>query len=182
MFSCRINGWKVKNFLSCEHLLVKRLSHTEQFVPQHNFQPDRNVLSRVREFIEKNYNLFVVTGAGISTESGIRDYRSEAVGLYAVSDSRPVQHQQFLSSALCRQRYWARNYVGWPAFSSHQPNGGHYALAELERVGKVHWTVTQNVDSLHSKAGSKRLIELHGSSSRYIKLSNRCLVLKVETH
>jgi len=111
-----------------------------------------------------------LTGAGISTESGIRDYRSEDVGLYAISDTRPIQYTDFLQSAANRRRYWARNYVGWEEFSTRQPNGGHFALAELEKMGKVHWLVTQNVDALHSKAGSQRISELHGSSHRVVCL------------
>ena len=159
-------------FPSCGAFL-NTLCHKEQFVPKNNFQVDPNILSRLREFIEDSHRLFVITGAGISTESGIRDYRSEEVGLYAVSNSRPVQHKDFVESAKRRQHYWARNYAGWPVFSSHNPNNGHYAVAELEKVGKIYWTVTQNVDSLHTKAGSKRLTELHGSSSRY-NLSKKC--------
>lgn len=69
-------------------------------------------------------------------------------------------------------RYWARNYAGWPIFSSHLPNQGHHILADLERMGKIHWLVTQNVDSLHSKAGSTRVTELHGASCRYQRFTN----------
>lgn len=144
----------------------------EQFIPRNNNQPDNDSLLRLRDFVESSRRLFVLTGAGISTESGIRDYRSEGVGLYAVSNDRPVQHQDFVKSDLKRQRYWARNYAGWPIFSSHKPNCGHRVLAELERTGKLHWLVTQNVDSLHSKAGSQRLTELHGASCRYPGLSS----------
>lgn len=126
------------------------------------------VVRKLDDFIAQSRNLFVLTGAGISTESGIRDYRSEDVGLYAVSDSRPMQYSDFLKSAANRRRYWARNYVGWEEFSSRQPNEGHFALATLEKLGKVHWLVTQNVDALHSRAGSQRVSELHGSAHRYI--------------
>ncbi len=143
---------------------------SEQFVPKNNAQPDYNILSQLRDFVDSSRRLFVLTGAGISTESGIRDYRSEGIGLYAVSNDRPVQHQDFVKSALKRQKYWARNYAGWPMFSSHRPNQGHQVLAGLERVGKLHWLVTQNVDWLHSKAGSRRVTELHGATSRYMVL------------
>ena len=143
--------------------------NSEQFVPRNNTRPDNDVLSQVGDFVDRSRRLFVLTGAGISTESGIRDYRSEGVGLYSISNDRPVQHQDFVKSALKRQRYWARNYAGWPIFSSHLPNQGHHVLADLEKAGRLHWLVTQNVDSLHSKAGSKRLTELHGSTRRYTK-------------
>ncbi|XP_028400421.1 NAD-dependent protein lipoamidase sirtuin-4, mitochondrial-like [Dendronephthya gigantea] len=141
-----------------------------QFVPKVDKRLDNDVLMQLRDFVERSRRLFVLTGAGISTESGIRDYRSEGVGLYAVSKNRPIEHQEFVTSASRRQRYWARNYVGWPTFSTHQPNQGHRVLAELERVGKLHWLVTQNVDWLHLKAGSKRLTELHGATNRVICL------------
>jgi NAD-dependent deacetylase sirtuin 4 len=143
---------------------------SEQFVPK-NTQADNHILLQLRDFVDRSRRLFVLTGAGISTESGIRDYRSEGVGLYAVSNDKPVQHQDFVKSALRRQRYWARNYAGWPIFSSHEPNQGHRVLADLERAGKLHWLVTQNVDLLHSKAGSTRLTELHGATSRYTVLN-----------
>ena len=123
-------------------------------------------VSKLEDFISKSGRLFVLTGAGISTESGIRDYRSEDVGLYAITEQRPIQYTDFLKSPANRRRYWARNYVGWEEFFSMQPNGGHVALADLEKVGKINWLVTQNVDALHTKAGSHRVSELHGCAHR----------------
>lgn len=111
-----------------------------------------------------------MTGAGISTESGIPDYRSEEVGLYARSKNRPIQYQDFIKSERHRRRYWARNFVGWPRFGFHAPNAAHHALASWERRGRVHWLITQNVDALHFKAGSRRVTELHGSAHRVICL------------
>lgn len=119
-----------------------------------------------QRFITLSKKLLVMTGAGISTESGIPDYRSENVGLYARTTRRPIQHSDFVRNAAIRQRYWARNFVGWPQFSSHQPNPAHWALSTWERLGKLHWLVTQNVDALHTKAGSQRLTELHGCMHR----------------
>ena len=105
------------------------------------------------------------TGAGISTESGIPDYRSEDVGLYARSNHRPIQHQEFIKSKHVRQRYWARNFVGWSNFSSFQPNSAHHTLSKWETEGgKISVLVTQNVDRLHHKAGSKHVVELHGTA------------------
>ena len=98
-------------------------------------------------------------------------YRSEEVGLYARSNNRPVQYQTFLKNPKARQRYWARNYVGWPKFSSFRPNECHHILSKWERAGLVSWIVTQNVDALHYKAGSQRVTELHGSSHRVLCLS-----------
>ncbi|KAI8442288.1 hypothetical protein MSG28_005842 [Choristoneura fumiferana] len=98
-----------------------------------------------------------------SLSTGIPDYRSEEVGLYARSNHKPVQYQEFVKYPKVRQRYWARNFVGWPRFSSVEPNGSHLAINRLEKVGKVTAVVTQNVDRLHQKAGSEYVIELHGS-------------------
>ncbi|XP_051888291.1 NAD-dependent protein lipoamidase sirtuin-4, mitochondrial [Pristis pectinata] len=127
-------------------------------------------LEELQEFLLQSKKLFVLSGAGVSTESGIPDYRSENVGLYARTARRPIQHLEFVHSAKGRQRYWARNFVGWPQFSSHQANDAHKALSEWEKMGKLHWLVTQNVDALHTKAGSQRLTELHGCTHRVICL------------
>ncbi|XP_068172124.1 NAD-dependent protein lipoamidase sirtuin-4, mitochondrial [Antennarius striatus] len=141
---------------------------------------DAHSLELMQAFVSCAKRLFVISGAGLSTESGIPDYRSEGVGLYARTDRRPMQHAEFVRSARSRQRYWARNFVGWPHFSSLQPNCAHRALQWWEETGKLHWLVTQNVDSLHSKAGNKRLTELHGSSHRVICLGCGALKLRKE--
>lgn len=127
---------------------------------------DARCLQRLQGFVSTARRLFVVGGAGVSTESGIPDYRSEGVGLYARTDRRPMQHAEFVRSARARQRYWARNFVGWPQFSSFEPNAAHRALQRWEDTGKLHWLVTQNVDALHSKAGHKGVTELHGCAHR----------------
>uniref|UniRef100_H9EWL5 NAD-dependent protein lipoamidase sirtuin-4, mitochondrial n=1 Tax=Macaca mulatta TaxID=9544 RepID=H9EWL5_MACMU len=131
---------------------------------------DPEKVKELQRFITLSKRLLVMTGAGISTESGIPDYRSEKVGLYARTDRRPIQHGDFVRSAPIRQRYWARNFVGWPQFSSHQPNPAHWALSTWEKLGKLYWLVTQNVDALHTKAGSRRLTELHGCMHRVLCL------------
>ncbi|KAL6112064.1 sirt4 [Pungitius sinensis] len=131
---------------------------------------DRRSLERLQDFVSRASRLFVLSGAGLSTESGIPDYRSEGVGLYARTDRRPMQHAEFVRSAKSRQRYWARNFVGWPQFSSRRPNSAHEALRQWEQSGKLHWLVTQNVDALHSKAGHQRLTELHGCAHRVLCL------------
>lgn len=123
-------------------------------------------LQRLQEFVSRARRLFVISGAGVSTESGIPDYRSEGVGLYARTERRPMQHAEFVRSARSRQRYWARNFVGWPQFSSHEPNSSHRTLQRWEEMGNLHWLVTQNVDALHSKAGHKEMTELHGCAHR----------------
>ena len=109
----------------------------------------------------------VLAGAGCSTESGIPDYRGPEGSLRA---RKPVQYQEFVRSEAARVRYWARSTVGWPRFSAARPNAGHRALAELEDAGVVRGIITQNVDGLHHAAGSRRVVELHGSLA-----SVRCL-------
>ncbi|XP_053492928.1 NAD-dependent protein lipoamidase sirtuin-4, mitochondrial [Ictalurus furcatus] len=150
-----------------------------KFVPPSS-SVDRRSLEQLQAFVSQASRLFVLTGAGISTESGIPDYRSERVGLFARTNHRPIQHTEFMYSSKARQRYWARNYVGWPLFSSHLPNSAHYALRDWAEKGKVHWLVTQNVDALHSKAGHQRLTELHGCSHRVVCMGCGQLTVREE--
>jgi len=110
-------------------------------------------------FLERCSRVFVLTGAGCSTESGIPDYR-DAQGAW--KRQPPIQWRQFAGSAAVRRRYWARGLVGWRGFSAAEPNPAHRALARLEATGPVHRLVTQNVDGLHQRAGSRRVIDLHG--------------------
>ncbi|XP_047538078.1 NAD-dependent protein deacylase Sirt4 [Vanessa atalanta] len=133
---------------------------------------DQEDFHKLREYLQRHDRLLILTGAGISTESGIPDYRSEEVGLYARSNHKPIQYQDFVRYPKVRQRYWARNFVGWPRFSSVQPNATHYSIRELEKAGKVTAVVTQNVDRLHHKAGSENIIELHGTG--YIVKCMKC--------
>jgi NAD-dependent SIR2 family protein deacetylase len=101
--------------------------------------------------------LVALTGAGLSTDSGIPDYRGPG------SPRRtPMTYQEFLSGAAAQRRYWARSHVGWARMAHAEPNDGHRAIAELERAGVVHGVITQNVDGLHAVAGGRAVIELHG--------------------
>lgn len=102
----------------------------------------------------------VITGAGVSTGSGIPAYRDQQ-GQW--KHAQPIQHQDFLKSAATRRRYWARSYVGWPTMAHAIPNAGHHALARMASGGLVTTLITQNVDGLHHAAGSQSVIELHGS-------------------
>ena len=110
-------------------------------------------------FINRHPKLWVITGAGVSTDSGIPDYR-DADGQW--KRPPPVQHGDFMSSFAVRQRYWARALVGFKAMREAQVSGAHRALAKLEAMGHVELLVTQNVDRLHQRAGSKKVIDLHG--------------------
>jgi NAD+-dependent protein deacetylase sirtuin 4 len=118
----------------------------------------------------------VLTGAGCSTESGIPDYRGPGTRARA---RNPIQHREFLERPDIRARYWARSLLGWPRFSSAQPNAAHQALAALERSGHVQGLITQNVDRLHHAAGSTRVIELHGALADVRCLSCRTLENRV---
>jgi len=101
-----------------------------------------------------------LTGAGISTESGIPDYRGPQT---RTKLRNPIQHRAFLADPRVRARYWSRSVLGWPRFRAFQPNPGHQALAALQRAGRVTGVLTQNVDRLHQKAGAEEVLELHGS-------------------
>jgi NAD+-dependent protein deacetylase sirtuin 4 len=100
----------------------------------------------------------VLAGAGCSTESGIPDYRGPDA-----KPRKPIQYQEFVRSEANRARYWARATIGWTRFSAARPNAAHHALARLEDAGAVRGIITQNVDGLHHAAGSRRVLELHGS-------------------
>lgn len=115
---------------------------------------------KLLEFTISNTPLFVLTGAGCSTESGIPDYR-DPNGNWKYS--KPVQYPEFLSRESVRKKYWARSMMGWPRIHSARPNPAHFALARLEGAGVIHQLVTQNVDGLHHKAGSSRVLDLHGN-------------------
>ena len=102
----------------------------------------------------------VLSGAGLSTESGIPDYRGPDGSLRART---PMSYREFVQTAENRQRYWARSAAGWARIREARPNAGHLALAGLEARGIISGVITQNVDRLHHAAGSRRVIELHGA-------------------
>ncbi|MGZ4577162.1 MAG: SIR2 family NAD-dependent protein deacylase [Mycobacterium sp.] len=107
----------------------------------------------------------VLTGAGLSTDSGIPDYRGPDS-----PPSNPMTIRQFTSDPVFRQRYWARNHVGWRHMDDTLPNAGHRALAALERDSVVTGVITQNVDLLHTKAGSGNVVNLHGTYAQVVCL------------
>ncbi|XP_035550264.1 NAD-dependent protein deacylase SRT2 isoform X2 [Juglans regia] len=122
--------------------------------------PSINDVKLLYQFFDQSTKLTALTGAGISTECGIPDYRSPN-GAYS-SGFKPITHQEFLRSSRARRRYWARSYAGWRRFSAALPGAAHMALASLERAGRINFMITQNVDRLHHRAGSNPL-ELHGT-------------------
>lgn len=169
-------------------VLIRFLINAFVFSP-HSFIPVLS--SKLLEWLDTKKNVLTLTGAGLSTESGIPDYRGHNGSYHR--GHKPMIHDQFMSSHAQRQRYWGRGMVGWRDFDTRQPSAGHYALAELERLGVIGVTfednaayyspdremdwmassgdqhmslITQNVDSLHRKAGSIHMTELHGRTDQ----------------
>jgi NAD-dependent SIR2 family protein deacetylase len=116
-------------------------------------------------------SILVLTGAGVSTESGIPDYRGEGK-----TARHPMTFDVFMGTEQARARYWARSYVGWSVIANAKPNGSHFALARAESLGRISHIITQNVDSLHQQAGSKKVTELHGRLDQVICMSCRVLL------
>ena len=130
-------------------------------------------LAALKTFIRQRENLLVITGAGISTASGIGDYRDQAGNW---KRAQPVSHQDFLASYAWRQRYWARSQLGYPSFMAAQPNSAHQALVRMEQAGQLCGLVTQNVDRLHQRAGHQNVVDLHGRLDQVICIDCRALV------
>lgn len=120
----------------------------------------------------------VLSGAGLSTESGIPDYRGPT-GAFSRNHT-PMTYQTFTSNADARRRYWARSYLGWRQMTSAAPNSGHRAVAALQGTGALSGIITQNVDGLQQKAGAQDIIELHGGLDRTICLNCGDLASRVE--
>ena len=123
-------------------------------------------VDELRDLVARG-EVFVLTGAGISTDSGIPDYRGPDGKLRHTS---PMTYQQFIGSEGARQRYWARSHIGWLRVDHAKPNDNHRAVAELERAGLLAGIATQNVDGLHQAAGASDVIDLHGRLDRVICL------------
>lgn len=113
----------------------------------------------LKDFVDRHRRLFVLTGAGCSTNSGIPDYR-DSDGKW--KRTQPVTVQAFMGDERTRQRYWARSLIGWRRFGRAIPNDAHHALANLEARGRCEMLLTQNVDRLHQSAGHRQVIDLHG--------------------
>ncbi|TDU32685.1 NAD-dependent SIR2 family protein deacetylase [Panacagrimonas perspica] len=127
-----------------------------------------DAVTALQDFLERHPRLFVLTGAGCSTGSGIPDYRDDA-GEW--KRKPPVRHQEFVGDGKVRARYWARSMVGWTHMRNAQPNAAHRALAAIERQGRLQTLLTQNVDGLHQKAGSRAVIDLHGRIAQVVCLA-----------
>ena len=136
--------------------------------------PVRDLSSSFEKLVDclRGRRVAVLTGAGVSTESGIPDYRSPEAQKRV---RKPIHGPEFVRSAMLRRRYWARSMVGWPRFSEAQPGPAHFALARLEAARVVTGLITQNVDRLHHAAGSRDVIELHGALAETVCLECGCI-------
>lgn len=120
----------------------------------------REHAAALAEFLDRHPRALVLTGAGLSTASGIPDYRDRDG---TRRGKPPIHGPDFRKSEFVQRRYWARSMIGWPVLAGARPNGGHRAIAGLERIGRIGSVLTQNVDGLHGQAGSHSVLELHGN-------------------
>ncbi len=130
-------------------------------------------IAALRAFLAAHPRLAVLSGAGISAGSGIPTYRDQA-GVWRHRE--PIRHEEFINRPERRRRYWLRSLLGWPAVRDARPNAAHLALARLEAAGGLELVITQNVDRLHQRAGSRRVVDLHGRLDRV-----RCLDCGADT-
>ncbi|MEU0343741.1 NAD-dependent protein deacetylase [Streptomyces bobili] len=144
-----------------------RMRPTLSWTPAEDLPPGTTDLEPVVDALTTG-GVLVLSGAGISTESGIPDYRGEGGSL---SRHTPMTYQDFTASVQARRRYWARSHLGWRTFGRARPNAGHRAVAAFGRHSLLSGVITQNVDGLHDAAGSEGVIDLHGSLARVVCLS-----------
>ncbi|MFD7721413.1 NAD-dependent protein deacetylase [Streptomyces sp. NPDC059814] len=153
-----------------------RMRPTLSWAPTEDLPPATTDLEPITDALSTG-GVLVLSGAGISTESGIPDYRGEGGSL---SRHTPMTYQDFTASAQARRRYWARSHLGWRTFGRARPNAGHRAVAAFGRQGMLAGVITQNVDGLHQAAGSADVVELHGSLDRVVCLSCRTFTSRHE--
>ncbi|MER6479954.1 NAD-dependent protein deacetylase [Streptomyces filamentosus] len=143
-----------------------RMRPTLSWTPTEDLPPGTTDPEPVVEVV-RGGGVLVLSGAGISTESGIPDYRGEGGSL---TRHTPMTYQDFTGGEPARRRYWARSHLGWRTFGRARPNEGHRAVAAFGRHGLLAGVITQNVDGLHQAAGSDGVVELHGSLDRVVCL------------
>ncbi|MER6437119.1 NAD-dependent protein deacetylase [Streptomyces sp. NPDC001185] len=146
-----------------------RMRPTLSWTPTEDLPPGTTDLEPITDMLGAG-GVLVLSGAGISTESGIPDYRGAGGSL---SRHTPMTYQDFTGGDQARRRYWARSHLGWRTFGRARPNDGHRAVAAFGRHGLLSGVITQNVDGLHQSAGSEGVVELHGSLDRVVCLSCR---------
>ncbi len=138
--------------------------------------PDEGALATAVDLIAAGF-VVALTGAGMSTDSGIPDYRGPGAPVRT-----PMTGTEFRSGHAAQQRYWARSHLGWQRMGTARPNDGHRALASLENAGFVTELITQNVDGLHQQAGSRRVIDLHGRIDEVVCLNCGQITSRLELH
>ncbi|MFB7342164.1 NAD-dependent protein deacetylase [Streptomyces hydrogenans] len=143
-----------------------RMRPTLSWTPTGDLPPGTTDLEPVVDVVRSG-GVLVLSGAGISTESGIPDYRGEGGSL---ARHTPMTYQDFTGGERARRRYWARSHLGWRTFGRARPNDGHRAVAAFGRAGLLTGVITQNVDGLHRAAGSDGVVELHGGLDRVVCL------------
>ncbi|WP_030301640.1 NAD-dependent protein deacetylase [Streptomyces katrae] len=144
-----------------------RMRPTLSWTPTEDLRPGTTDPEPVADALRTG-GVLVLSGAGMSTESGIPDYRGKGGSL---SRHTPMTYQEFTANARARRRYWARSHLGWRTFGRARPNPGHRAVAAFGRHGLLSGLITQNVDGLHQAAGSQGVVELHGGLDRVVCLS-----------
>ena len=145
-------------------------------MPMHATPPTPTEFARARALL-RGPGVVVLTGAGLSTDSGIPDYRGPGA-----PRRMPMHVAEFTSGPAAQQRYWARSHLGWRRMSGSRPNPGHEALASMERQGRVSAVITQNVDGLHQQAGSQVVVDLHGRTADIVCLSCRARSSRLALH
>lgn len=130
--------------------------------------PSHLAAEALANFVHRHPRLMILTGAGVSTDSGIPAYRDEDG---AWTRQQPVQHGDFMENLNTRRRYWGRSLVGWPVMQRSRPNPAHQLLAKLEQRQYSELLVTQNVDRLHQRAGSQQVLDLHGRADQVLCMS-----------
>lgn len=153
-----------------------RIRPTLTWTPSGDAVPATTSLTELTRVVEAG-RVLVLTGAGLSTESGIPDYRGETGTLRRHT---PMTYEQFVGSLDGRRRYWARSHLGWRTITGAAPNAGHRALAAVQATGRLSGIITQNVDGLHQAAGAREVTELHGSLSRVVCLGCRATSDRIE--
>jgi len=149
---------------------------TDAAEPAYPSPPEEPALERARDLLAEP-GVLVLTGAGVSTDSGIPDYRGQGT-----PRRTPMSFSEFVSGPKAQQRYWARSHLGWQRMAGSEPNAGHRALATMERQGRVSAVITQNVDNLHRRAGSQVVVDLHGRVSDVVCLTCRDRSSRVGLH
>lgn len=162
------DAFAVGRYARRTHMFRKHTIRRNATNSMNTSDPNTQAVRQLADWLRETKNAVAFTGAGISTESGIADFRSPG-GVW--SRHKPVDFNDFLNDAEERRRFWTIRRETIPTFMNARPNAGHLALVELERAGRLAAVITQNIDELHQRAGSRRVLEVHGTAMRVHCLS-----------